>query len=48
MYIQKSGVSTPHPLDGATAHLIRIMSMAAKDIEDMCNEKGAEWAGEQH
>lgn len=48
MYIQKSGVSTPHPLDGATAHLIRIMSMAAKDIEDMRNEKGAEWAGEQH
>lgn len=48
MYIQKSGVSTPHPLDGATAHLIRIMTMAAKDIEAMTDEKAAEWAGEQH
>lgn len=24
------------------------MSMAAKDIEAMCNEKAAEWSGEEH
>lgn len=37
-----------HPLDEPTRHLWSIMSMAAKDIEAMCNEKAAEWAGEQH
>ena len=48
MYIQNNQVSYTHPLDGATAHLIRIMTLAAQDIEDMCNEKAAEGAGEQH
>lgn len=35
-----------HPLDASTARLWSVMAMAARDIEDMCNEKGAEWAGE--
>lgn len=47
MYIQNKDHLYTHPLHGATAHLIRIMTMAAKDIEDMCNEKAAEWPEEQ-
>lgn len=47
MYIQNYQETHAHPLDGATAHLIHIISMAAKDIEAMCNEKAAEWSGEQ-
>lgn len=35
-----------HPLDESNRRLWSIMAMAAKDIEAMCNEKGAEWAGE--
>ena len=48
MYIQNNQDNYTHPLHGATVQLIRIMTMAAKDIEDMCNEKGAEWSGEQY
>lgn len=44
MYIQNNQDTPPHPLDGATANLIRTMTMAAKDVEAMCNEKGEEWA----
>lgn len=47
MYIQNNQDTYTHPLHGATARLIRIMTMAAKDIEAMADEKGAEWAGEQ-
>lgn len=47
MYIQIYQETHAHPLDGATAHLIRIMTMAAKDIDAMADEKGAEWSGEQ-
>lgn len=39
--------TTPTPLDASTRRLWSIMAMAAKDIEDMCNEKGAEWPEEQ-
>lgn len=42
-----SGHST-HPLDASTRRLWNIMCMAAQDIEDMCNEKAAEWPREQH
>lgn len=37
-----------HPLDEVNRRLWSIMSMAAKDIEAMTDEKGAEWAGEEH
>lgn len=36
-----------HPLDEANRRLWNIMALAAKDIEAMCDEKGAEWSGEQ-
>lgn len=36
-----------HPLDEANLRLWSIMTMAAQDIEDMCNEKGEEWPEEQ-
>lgn len=42
-----SGHST-HPLDASTRRLLSIMCMAARDIEAMCDEKGAEWSGEQY
>ena len=47
MYIQNSQVTYTHPLDEATHQLWSIMVLAAKDIEAMCDEKGAEWSGEQ-
>lgn len=47
MYIQNNRDSYIHPLDGALAHFRSIMYLAAKDIETMSDEKGAEWSGEQ-
>lgn len=37
-----------HPLDESNCRLWSIMCMAARDIEAMCDEKAAEWMGEQH
>lgn len=37
--------SYTHPLDESNRRLWSVMTMAAKDIEAMCNEKGEEWAG---
>lgn len=48
MYIQNNQATYTHPLDEATHQLWNIMVLAAKDIEAMCNEKAAEWSGEQH
>lgn len=36
-----------HPLDESNRRLWSIMVLAAKDIEAMTDEKGAEWSGEQ-
>lgn len=33
-----------HPLDAPTRQLWNILCMAAKDIEAMTDEKGAEWS----
>lgn len=37
-----------HPLDASTRQLWNIMALAAKDIEAMTDEKGAEWPEDQH
>lgn len=34
-----------HPLDASTRRLWSIMVLAARDIEAMTDEKGAEWSG---
>lgn len=47
MYIQNNQVTYTHPLDEATHQLWSIMVLAAKDIEAMTDEKGAEWPRKQ-
>lgn len=48
MYIQNNQDTYTHPLDGATRRLRDMLYLAARDIAAMCDEKGAEWSGEQH